>query len=255
NTEPEQVPITIERSGGGTSTQQLPIPLPEEIEKPTPLNIIAPKLVTTYKNATIKIPIVINNSWNDTLVGITLEATTNASNVSMYLDRIFIPKLNKDEVVETTLYVRNYKSEGHYEIQISANVTVPNYRDIAVIYINSAEMRSEGEELESKIMFAQDLLSSNPECQELNELLGQAKVELDKENYMETAKIVDNVINGCKYLVNNAKKNEEEPDRDFVKTFEWKKGYNDYLIIAFFAILFMTAIYYILRKDNSEQEF
>ncbi|MGV8171305.1 MAG: hypothetical protein ACP5OA_01255, partial [Candidatus Woesearchaeota archaeon] len=54
NTEPEQVPITIERSGGGTSTQQLPIPLPEEIEKPTPLNIIAPKLVTTYKNATIK---------------------------------------------------------------------------------------------------------------------------------------------------------------------------------------------------------
>jgi hypothetical protein len=206
-------------------------------------------------NATIKIPIIINNTWNDTLMGITLEATTNVSNVSLYLDKIYIPKLAKGESSEAILYVKNYKSEGHYEIQLTANVSFPVYKDTATIYINSAEMRSEGEELENKISFAQDLLSSNPECQELNELLGQAKIELNNQNFEGTAKIVDSVINGCKYLVNNAKNNKEVPDRSFVKTFEWKKTYNDYIILFIFAMLFVASLFYILKKENPEQNF
>ncbi|MGV8140847.1 MAG: hypothetical protein ACP5NW_00225 [Candidatus Woesearchaeota archaeon] len=253
--QPVEVPINTESTGGGTNTRPLPIPLPEEVEKPKPLQILTPKLVTTYKNATIKIPITINNTWNDTLVGITLEAETNSSNVTLYLDKIYIPKLNKGESTEATLYAHNYKSEGHYEIRITANVSIPAYRDVATIFINSAEMRSEGEELENKISFAQDLLSSNPECQELNELLNQAKLELDNNNYASTAKIVDTVLNGCKYLVNNARQNQEAPDRDFIKTFEWKKAYGDYMIIGIFGVLFLMSVYYILKKDNPEQEF
>lgn len=250
--EPIQIPVAI-RVPGASVTRPLPIPLPEEIERPKPLQILTPTLVTTYMNETIKIPIVINNTWNDTLLGITLEATTNVTNVSLYLDRIYIAKLNKGESVDATLYVKNYKSEGHYEIQLLANVTVPNYQDTATIYINSAEMKSEGEALESKISFAQDLLSSNPECQELNELLGQAKIELTNENYAGTAKIVDNVINGCKYLVNNAKNNKETPDRNFVKTFEWNKTYNDYIILFIFGMLFIASLVYIMKKDNPEK--
>jgi hypothetical protein len=252
---PIEVPINIESTGGGTNTRPLPVPLPEEVEKPKPLQILTPKLVTTYKNATIQIPIVVNNTWNDTLIGITLEAETNATNVSLYLDRIYIPKLNKGESTEVTLYVQNYKSEGHYEIRVTGNVSIPAYRDVATIFINSAEMRSEGDELESKISFAKDLLSSNPECQELNELLNQAQLELDNNNYVATAKIVDTVLNGCKYLVNNAKKNEEAPDRDFIKTFEWKKSYGDYLIIGLFGVLFLASLFYILKKDNPAQNF
>jgi len=255
SSQPIEVPINVQSTGGGTNTQPLPIPLPQEVEKPRPLQLITPKLVTTYKNSTIKIPIVINNTWNDTLVGIMLEAYTNATNVSIYLDRMYIPKLSKGESVETNLYVKNYKSEGHYEIQIRGNVTVPEYSDTATIYINSAEMRSEGDELENKISFAKDLLSSNPECQELNELLSQAQKELDSEDYAGTAKIVDSVLNGCKYLVNNAKNNKEIPDRNFIKTFEWQKSYNDYIIIGIFGMLFLASLYYILKKDNPEQDF
>jgi hypothetical protein len=250
--EPVEVPVS---SGGGTSTKPVPIPLPTEVEKPKPLQLVTPKLVTIYQNATIKIPIVINNTWNDTLLGITLEAYTNSSNVSLYLDKTYIPKLNKGESTEAILYVKNYKSEGHYEIQVMANVTVPQYRDIATIFINSAEMRSEGEELENKISFAKDLLSSNPECQELNELLLQAKEELANNNYETTTKMINDVLNGCKYLVNNAKANKEIPDRNFVKTFEWKKKYNDYVLLGIFGILFITSLIYILKKDNPEQNF
>ncbi len=252
---PIEVPVNVQSTGGGTNTQPLPIPFPEEVEKPRPLQLVTPKLVTTYKNNTIKIPIVLNNTWNGTLVGIMLEAYTNSTNVSLYLDKVYIPKLNKGEVVEATLYVKNYKSEGHYEIQVKANITLPEYTDTATIFINSAEMRSEGEEAENKISFANDLLSSNPECQELSELLVQAKKELASENYLGTNKMIDSVINGCKYLVNNAKKNQDSPSRNFIKTFEWKKNYNDYIIIGIFGMLFLASLYYILKKDNPEQDF
>lgn len=250
-TMPIEVPISV-ASGGTSSSRPTPIPLPQEVQVPRPLQIVTPKLVTTYQNATIKVPVIINNTWNDTLIGITLEAATNAENVSLYIDRIYIPKLDKGESVETTLYVKNYKSEGHYEISIRANVTLPQYSDTATIYINSAEMNSEGEELQSRISFARDLLSSNPECQELTELLLQAKKELANNNYPGTAKIVDNVINGCKYLVNNAKKNVEKPSGQFIKTFEWNSAYNDYAIIGLFSVLFMISLYYILKREKPE---
>jgi hypothetical protein len=252
---PQEVPINTESTGGGTNTRPLPLPLPQEVEKPVPLRLFTPQLVTTYKNATIKIPIVINNTWNDTLIGITLEAETNSSNVSLYLDKTYIPKLDKGESTEATLYAYNYKSEGHYEIRVIANVSIPAYEDFATIFINSADMNSEGEELESKISFAQDLLSSNPECQELYELLDRAKSELNNNNYVATGKIIDNVLNGCKYLVNNAKENTEAPDRGFIKTFEWRKFYGDYIIIGLFGILFIASLYYILKKDDSEKTF
>jgi hypothetical protein len=249
---PIEIPVNTQSTGGGTNTQPTPIPIPEEVEKPRPLQIITPSMVTTYKNATIKVPLIINNTWNETLVGITLEAQTNASNVTLYLDRIFIPKLSNGESVEANLYIRNYKSEGHYEIKIIGNVSLPSYQDTATIYINSAEMKSEGDELESKISFARDLLSSNPECQELTELLVEAKKKLADSNYLDGAKIVDNVINGCKYLVNNAKKNTESPNGDFLKTFEWKRAYTDYAIIGVFAILFLIALYYLIHRDSSD---
>ncbi len=251
----EPIQVVVPSNGGGVTNTPIPIPLPIEIEKPKPLQILTPKLVTVYKNATIKIPIIINNTWNGTLIGIMLEAYTNASNVSLNLDKIYLPKLESGEGVEATLTVQNYKSEGHYEIQIKANVSVPEYHDMATIFINSAEMRSEGEELESKISFAKDLLSSNPECQELNELLLKARKELDNNNYATTTKIITDVLNGCKYLVNNAKDNKEMPDRNFVKTFEWQKKYNDYLLLGLFGILFIISLIYILKSDNPEQNF
>ena len=250
-----QQPVNTQTTGGGTNTQPIPIPLPQEVEKPKPLQILTPSLVTIYQNATIKIPITVNNTWNDTLTGISIDAYTNASNVTLSLDRNYIDKLDAGQGVDLTLWVENYKSEGHYEIQIRGNVTTPQYTDTATIMINSAEMNSEGDNLESKISFARDLLSSNPECQELNELLNQAKQELNKNNYAGTAQIVDNVINGCKYLVNNAKPNIEQPTKSFISLFEWKSAYNQYLIIALFGIMFIISLYYIFKKDNPEQEF
>ena len=242
-------------SGGGTNTQPIPIPLPQEVEKPRPLQLITPNLVTTYANATVRIPLVINNTWNSSLYGITLRAYTNVSNVTLSLDRTFIDKLDVGQSVSTSLLVQNYKTEGHYEVQVIANVGNPQYTDSATILIDSAEMNSEGDALESKISFAKDLLSSNPECQELNELLIQAKKELSDSNYVGTAKLVDSVINGCKYLVNNAKPVVQQPSQNFIQTFEWRSEYNSYVIIGIFSVFFIVSLYYVFKKEVPEQSF
>jgi hypothetical protein len=253
DTTPEPTPISVS-GGGGSSTRTITIPVPEEVERPKPLQILTPKLVTVYKNATVKVPIVLNNTWNDTLEGIRLSVYTNASNVTVYIDKTYFPSIRTGATEEVTLTIGNYKSEGHYEIQVYANVSNPEYRDIATIFVNSADMKSEGEELESMISFAQDLLSSNPECQELTELLTQAKKELSSDNFDTTARLVDSVINGCKYLASTSK-NVEQPGSSFIKTFEWNTNYNRYLIVIGFFILFVTAAYYLMKKDTSDKEF
>jgi len=240
---------TISRSSSGSSTRTIAVPLPEEVDRPKPLQIITPKLVTVYKNSTVKVPLVLNNTWNGTLEGVTLRAYTNATNVTVYLDKIYFPRIDEGKIEDVTLIIGNYKSEGHYEIQIAANVTNPQYQDVATIFVNSADMQSEGDQLDSKISFARDLLSSNPECQELTELLNQAKKELALNHNEATARLVDDVINGCKYLLANSKQNVEKPSKDFVKMFNWNKNYNEYLIIAGFAILFVIALSYILKKE------
>lgn len=247
----EEVETPDSGGGGGSSSRTITIPIPEEVEKPKPLEIITPKLVTIYKNATVTVPIVLNNTWNDTLEGITLSATTNASNVTVYLDKTYFPRLFRDLTEEVTLTISNYKSEGHYEIQVRAKIIEPDFTDTATIYVNSADTTSEGEELETKISFARDLLSSNPECQELTELLNEAKKELSLNNYEGAAKLVDSVINGCKYLVSSSSQ-VEKPNKEVTKRFVWKSAYNEYAIIAGFTILFIVSLYYIIKKDKDQ---
>lgn len=249
-TTPEDVPVSSR--GGGGATRTITIPMPEEVEKPKPLEIITPKLVTIYRNATVVVPIILNNTWNDTLEGITLSVTTNATNVSVYLDRTYFPRLFTNKIEEVTLTITNYKSEGHYEIQVYANIVNPEFKDTATIYVNSADTTSEGEQLDTKISFARDLLSSNPECQELNELLNQAKKELTQNNYQATSKLVDSVINGCKYLVNAKTSNVEKASKQFLSRFNWKSDYTKYFIIGGFALLFIVALFYIIKKDKNE---
>ena len=249
------ITITTTSSGGGSRIETVPVPLPEEVEKPRPLQIITPKLVTIYQNATVKVPIVLNNSWNDTLEGITLSAYTNATNVTVYIDHVYFPRIYTGQSEEATLTISNYKSEGHYEIQIVANVTNPEYRDIGTIYVNSADTRSQGDAIENKISFARDLLGSNPECQELTELLNQAKKALSENNFDTSAKLVDNVINGCKYLVSTAKQNIEKPSTPLWGRLEWNKKYTDYLTIGLFVMMFLVALYYVVKKDKPDQDF
>ncbi|MBU0758477.1 MAG: hypothetical protein KKF44_10500 [Nanoarchaeota archaeon] len=183
-----------------------------EVETPIYLDIIAPEPITLYMNNTIRAPITLINNGNITLKGIRLSAVTNNSLVSMFFTDDFFPQLKQGERVTTDLIITSYKTFSNYEIVVYANITDPDYSDSAIIYINSLEKtKGDMSVTNTKVTFARDLLSSNPECMELNEFMKLVELALQKKDYEEASKILDSIVQGCKYLVAQKNINVEKP--------------------------------------------
>ncbi|MFH1173890.1 MAG: hypothetical protein V1725_02030 [archaeon] len=204
---------TTTSSGGGTSTRTISIPLPEEVDRPVPLKIVTPRLVVIFKNQTLQIPLDVHSTWNDTLYDINLSVDVNVSNITATFDQSHIPSLSKNETKAIMLTLSNYRSNGTYELQVVAKVASPEYEDRATIFVNSLEKSSSGDEVNTKVTFARDLLGSNPECQELNELLTRAEDAILAGNTTQGVELINAVIEGCKYLVNKVRLNQEQPQR------------------------------------------
>jgi hypothetical protein len=210
-TQEVEVPQPTSGGGGGGYSMSVITPARKEEEKPKPIELVVPNLVTIYENKTVLIPVTIQNNWNASLKEVRINATSNASSVKLRFTQDYFPELKVGEKKDITLMVDNYRMGENYEIKITANVTNPKASDSALVLLNTIEQSKEGPDVQTKVTFAQDLLRENPECLELNELLTKAKESLEKGSTAEASKMVDGVINGCKYLVSIAKKGEQKP--------------------------------------------
>ncbi len=199
--------------GGGQSSRNNYIPILKQDVKPQAFSLIAPKMVTVYENNSLNIPIIINNTWSSSLNLVQIDVEANESGVEVSLDQDFFEEIPANQSREITLSVRNYRLGENYEIKITGNVSDPEYDDDAIIILSSIEQASEGDQVNVKVTFANDLLNSNPECQELNEVLNQAKEQLAGGNVDQARLLVDNVVMGCKYLVQTKQRVEEQPYR------------------------------------------
>jgi hypothetical protein len=197
--------------GGGTATMQTFIPLKQEVEKPKPLNIIAPRLVTIYRNQTVAVPIELRNNWTTPLKSIVLSAKTNATGVQMAFDSNYLAELPLNGTRRVMMTVYGYRLGENFEVEVSANVSDPQFDDTALILFNSIEQSQAGQDVSIKVTFAQDLLNQHQECQELNELLTQANAKLKAGQIQEAGNLVDSVINGCKYLISKTQLQTQRP--------------------------------------------
>ncbi|MFH1506105.1 MAG: putative Ig domain-containing protein [archaeon] len=222
-----------------TVTEQTPVPIPQEVQKPVLLKIITPTTVTIYKNRKMVIPIRIRNNWNDTLYGISISAEANETDAQVDVSTDYFPTLTVGQEERFNLTVTNYRENGHYELQILANVTEPKYFDVATILVNSIESRDKGKEVDIKITFAQDLLTRNAECQELNELLDKARLKSYEEDYDTALQYVDLAINGCKYLMS---RKELDSNKETPKSFVLMLGENLQIVKLVGAILGILAL-------------
>lgn len=207
---------TVEESGTRTviETEQVEVPVPEEIEKPIPIDIVLPDMVTVYENNSIDIPLTITNTWNQTVMGVRLGYETNDTlNYTVKFERDYFYRLDPGEEIKTKMTVIGYRVGGLYEILVTADVTDPEYKDTAKIYLNSIEQSSTGAQVKTLIRFAQDLLTKNKECQELSEVLDQARESAEVGNNKKALEQLNSVINGCKYLISQEQKLLERPGR------------------------------------------
>ncbi len=208
---------TNSNSNSGGSSQGGPAPyyVFEEVEKLKDLflDILVPEPITLYKNNTLREVIRLVNKGNETLRGIFLSAKTNATDAEISFSKYYFPELPPGKTETTEIIITAYKLLNHYEIVVYANVSNPKYTDKAVIFINALEKSRGNQSVTStKITFTEDLLSSNPECIELNEFIKKAQLYMESGDYDEASVILDSIIQGCKYLVSQRKLHEEKPD-------------------------------------------
>ncbi|MBR9692537.1 hypothetical protein GOV07_01255 [Candidatus Woesearchaeota archaeon] len=252
-----EVPTSSSSSGGSSSTSSTFIPIETEVESPKPLTIITPQLVTVYKNRTVIVPIRLENNWTEPLLGISLGASTNASEVELRLDTNYVEELGMNGTEELHLTVTGYRLGANFEVTVTANVTEPSFKDSALIMFNSIESAEDGEDVEVKVTFAQDLLNQNQECQELNELLIEANARLQEGNIDQAHEMVDLVINGCKYLISKT----QEAQRPGVVRTPWLElqedtiKYISFILLGVFLIIGIASLLFYHFKTKEEYDF
>ncbi len=239
-----EIPESDTPQSSSTRTRKKSVPYPVfeqvEVEKEVFLDILNPEPAVIYNNNTLRQKIVILNSGNKTLHGIKLSALTNSSTADITFSNVFLANLEPNSEEKVDLIVKDYRLYNNYVITIYANVTSPFYKDKAVIYINALE-KSKGDDTltQTKITFAKDLLSSNPECMELNEYLKKALEHTEQGNYEEAQIIIDSVIQGCKNLVSKSKLKNDSPLAWAIKISEipyFRPILISFIVLAIFAV-------------------
>ncbi len=197
---------------GGSSTSYVPYPYKSDPE-PYSIDIITPEPIITYNNDTVIVPLKIHNPSSQVLTDIRFNASfkNKTINNTLSFDNDYISSLEEDESTNITLSVKGYLDRGVYEIVVEAQVADPEFEDTALVLINSLERSTGGDEVQTKIRFAKDLLSANPECIELNEFILQAQRAVDTRQLDEAQRLLTVVIDGCRYLVSQSSAEVNEP--------------------------------------------
>lgn len=197
---------TITTVGGGGGTVYIAMPQLFESKKTVTeelnTDLIVPGSVVIYENETVIAPIILRNKGNKTLYGIWMSAISNNTELTLDYTVDYFEKLDPGSEELTNLIITSYTSQGKYEIVVMANITEPESSDSAIIMINSIEMGTYSpQELNTRIAFTRDLLSANPQCLELNELLMRAETAVNNNNLDEAGELLGIALENCRYLV------------------------------------------------------
>ncbi len=214
-------------------------------EKETKYNmfdLISPEEVTVYKNETVAVPIMLKNTGNETLEDITLNASSQNKEINFTFSKVHFDELWPGYSVNTTLFATPYKIAGTYEILVSAHVSNPAINDTAKIMVNSREKGEQNaSQINTKIAFTQDILTSNPACYELNEILDKARISFENKEYGKAESLLEKAIHDCRYLVEHSNATTESPM--IVKK---TNNLNTFIFAGAFSFIFVTGLGLIL---------
>ena len=182
-----------------TVTQTVTIPLETDVDVPASFQLLFPGISAIYDNGSVQIPLSLINTWSDDLGGISLFVNDSINNLTYRFADDYFDLIPEGGVVNTSLTLFGYRQDAPFEFNVSARIaSLDNFVDEATVYVNALEKGSEDiNSIKSRISFARDLLSDNPECSELVGVLQS----FEDDPSSASLSIVNNVINGCKYLM------------------------------------------------------
>ncbi len=202
--DPEPSPAPSPGGGATTRTDVVVVPFEQEVDVPAPIKIVIPSSAVMYANRTISVPVLLTNTWDEDIRGISLNASmSDDDNATFRFDRDFFEVMQPGQNITAMLTVSDYRSPGPHELNVHAFVSDPAFNDTASVLISGLEQAGIGGEDDVRVLvtYARDLLSDNVQCAELNALLDQADREFEGQNFEEARRILQSVINGCRYMV------------------------------------------------------
>ena len=192
-----------------TNTREIEVEVKEEV--PKAIEVIIPDIILAEEGKEIEIPIILRNNWAESLYNINVGGSANVTGLSLEFSEVYFERIGGYEEIELIGFVIGEFGGDEYEIIISANVSSPSTSDYAMVLIKKGDLDMNSEELKQNIILAQDLLSKNPECLELNEMLKDAQGKIANGSFLEASQIIEGVIDGCQYLTSLAEIERDQP--------------------------------------------
>lgn len=236
-----------------TVTERITIPIEEQVDIPKPAKIIYPGPIVFYENQTIEVPLIIKNTWEEALEGISLSATALNNSmsseqenmtISFSLNQINILQPNQEQ--ESTLSLTNYRIGEPLMINLFAEVTNPNFVDSDTLIIAGMEQTGDSpQSVRTLVTYARDLLQASPECAELNDLLNNAQNSLDSGFIDDALRLIDGAINGCKYLLTEQERFRTESPSTLKAGISFTTEYWFEIIMTSIALIFVAIVFYV----------
>lgn len=256
---PEDQTVEPQPSGGGGGGGSSPVPIPIQAEpEPESVQILIPEQLTIYRNETIEAPVTVRNTGERTLSQTQLSAEADVENVSFEWTLESILELQPGQEQNSTLLITNFRPDGTYDVRVTAVSQEPEVNDTAIILINSLEQsRNMDEAIQTRVTFARDLVSSNSECLELNEVLEQASSAAQRGESQEARRLIDAAIDGCRYLIGESSRRVEEPGVFSIGSWMNNYRYANHVLIGLIMTLLLAGgliLTHYLSAAKMEQE-
>ena len=215
NTTSNNFQIEFEESQGDTPTPQLtPQPTPSTGGTTSSssgrgqivsLKIIAPRGISGDVGEVLDIPLQLINAGETSFNDLSLNSSAFkhgeiVSEIGTSLDLEFLKELRPGQEVNFSLKVfLNTNRTGEYEILIGAESRSPRYKDWAKIHIDlQAINESQVREL---IIFTEEFIVSNPSCIEITEVMKEAELYLQKQDYINAKRKTEEALDSCKQAI------------------------------------------------------
>ena len=208
------------------------------------LKLIIPKEVIIYKETFIDVPFTVQNSGEVDFRGINLNSKVLfndqfSEEVGIQLESSYIDNLLIGQSRDYNMrIIADTSKSGRYKATLFANVSVPKFSDWADFYI---ELRRVNEsEVEQILLFTEKMITDNPECLELTEILNRAEEAFREGDSGKAFEIAEEVVFACESSI-EANEQIKYP-MEFVRK-------NVYYISSFTVILFVVGfVFYVYKR-------
>lgn len=191
-TTPSVTSTPVPVSGGGST-------------KHVSLRIIVPSEIVIFEESYIDVPFQIENNGQVSVSGIDLSSLIKFNDeidesIEIEFSSSFFSRLGVGESINNSMRINaNTQVVGKYLASIFADISSPKIRESANFYIDLRKTNQT--EAEKVLVFTEKLISENPQCLELTELVREAEGLLEKGDYKASVEKANEAVAACEKAI------------------------------------------------------